>query len=179
MIELSPDENAVLAAIRERPGVTVRALAVALKRRTETVVAQVRALAEVGKVERRPIVIQRSDGRAQPGQGLYEVGAVSQTSNGHHAPDPSVCPSCSAHRRHFEGGPECRATVELRDLGRQLDWQRVPFGYGKAVQTGELMWDQFLDRADFPAMVAATRHAKEWIALNAQIRRQYVAAGQP
>ncbi len=170
MTELSAAEASVLAAVESSSGISAADLSKQLHHRTQEVLRTIESLVSKGRVERRPVMRTRADGKQHRYNGLHAVDR---------APDPSVCPSCSAHRRHFEGGPECRATVELRDLGRQLDWQRVPFGYGKAVQGGEPMWDQFLDRADFPAMVAATRHAKEWIALNAQIRRQHVAAGQP
>jgi hypothetical protein len=167
LTELSTDEQSIVVAVREHPGIATRNLAKTLKRRPASIIPLVHSLTFKRQVERRPVAIRLSDGRSKTVEGLFVV---------ERQVDPSICSACGAQRRHFEGGPECRATVELRELGRILDWQRVPYGYGKAIQTGELMWDQFLNRADFPAMVAATRHAREWVALNSQIRKEYVTA---
>lgn len=175
MSEITQDENAVLAAIREHPGTATRTLARTLKRRPASIIPLVHSLTEKRQVERRPLAIRLSDGRSKTVEGLFVVERAVE-GPAERPFDPSICSACGAQRRHFEGGPECRATVELRELGRTLDWQRVPYGYGKAIQTGELMWDQFLNRADFPALVAATRHAREWVALNSQIRKEYAPA---
>lgn len=159
MTDLSADETAVLTAIRDHPGSATRTLARTLKRRPAVIGPLVRSLSEKRRVERRPLVIQRSDGRPKTIEGLFAVVTT----------DPSLCPTCGARRRHLETGPECRATLELRQLGEALGWQRVPYGYGRAVQAGEFMWTQFLNSADYSSMVAATRHAKEWLALKPRI----------
>jgi hypothetical protein len=166
--ELSPDEIAVVAAIREHPGTATRTLARTLKRRPASIIPLVHALTEKRQIERRPLAIRLSDGRSKTIEGLYAVDRL--------IADHGVCPSCGVRRRHFEGGAECQTMRELRELGRQLDWQRVPFGYGKVIQAGELMWTEFLDRADHPSLIAGIRHAREWVALNSQIRKDYATA---
>jgi hypothetical protein len=163
---LTTDEQAVLDELRAHPGLSAHNLSRNLKRRPEAIFETVRTLISNGNLERRPTVIRRSDGNTRTIEGLYEVVAKA---------DPNLCPVCRARRRHFETGAECRATSELRALGEALDWQRVPYGYGRAIQTGPIMWEQFLNTADYPSMTAATRSAREWIALNAKIRQQYAA----
>ena len=169
MTELTAAESSVLNAIESSPGISAMDLSKQLQRRTQEVLRTVEALVGKGQAQRQPVKRTRIDGKEHRYNGLFVVSAPPVPL------DPNVCPTCGARRRHFEGGAECRATVELRELGRTLDWQRVPYGYGKAIQTGEAMWDQFLNSAALPSMAAATRHAKEWASLNDQIRRQYAA----
>jgi hypothetical protein len=171
--ELTAAETAVLTAIESSPGIPARDLSEQLHRRTQVVLRTVESLVRKGLVERRPVERTheyvkrgRSESRTRAYNGLFCQKPVV---------DPSLCPGCGARRRHFEGGPECRYIAELRALGAGLDWQRVPLGPGKVIQTGPMMWGAFLDRAPMVDLIAAQRQARFHLDL-ASISRQNVTA---
>src|SRR6266571_751034 len=123
MTELNAAESSVVATIESSPGISATDLARQLGRRTQEVLRTVDELVSKGRVQRRQAMRTRIDGRQHSYNGLHAIVE---------ALDPNVCPRCKAGRRHYEGGPDCEAIRELRALGAQLDWQRVPLSHDKA-----------------------------------------------
>ena len=166
MTELNAAESSVVATIESSPGISATDLARQLGRRTQEVLRTVDELVSKGRVQRRQAMRTRIDGRQHSYNGLHTVAA---------ALDPNVCPRCLARRRHYEGGPDCVAIIELRALGELLDWERIPLDYAKAIQTGKSMWGRFLDTAPNMWLTAGIRNAKLHVQLQEQTRRQQQA----
>jgi hypothetical protein len=153
MTELNAAESSVLVAVESSPGISARDLAKSLERRMADVLKTVQRLVDLGVLERRPLKRTRADGAEHSYNGLRAIPQVT---------DPSLCPNCQARRLHFPDGPECREVVVLRELGKTLNWRRVPYGPGQVVQQGEMFWSAFLDRASIVDMRAAIREARFW-----------------
>ncbi len=154
--DLTPDESAALEAIYAKPGISARRLARVLQRRPESVLPVVHSLLARNRIEQRKGATVRKDGQLRNLPGLHLI------------VDPNLCPTCGAGKRHFEGGAECDRIAQLRLIGASLNWARVPLMYGKAIQSGRLMWDQFLNTASYDELMAGIRQARFWRDLNVQ-----------